>query len=135
MQSVAITVGGFLWVLWFPPRYITEIILLKGALNTINQTKPEITCCRLAMYELYFFSRLSVLLENLRPNTDLGLERTLGGPTTMMQTGIIQAREIDDPPGLHDKAEMLLRDWVTMFHSPQAGRDSTKAFTAFVQQV
>ena len=78
---------------------------------------------------------LSILLENLRPNTDLGLERALGGPTTMMQTGIIQAREIDDPPGLHDKAEMLLRDWVTMFHSPQAGRDSTKAFTAFVQQM
>lgn len=78
---------------------------------------------------------LSNLLENLRPNTEFGLERAIGGPTSMMQTGIIQAREIDDPPGLHDKAEMLLRDWVNMFHSPQAGRDSTKAFTAFVQQM
>lgn len=78
---------------------------------------------------------LSTLLENLRPNADYGLERALGGPTSMMQTGILQAREIDDPPGLHDKAEMLLRDWVTMYHSPQAGRDSTKAFTAFVQQM
>ncbi|CAG2231245.1 CNOT1 [Mytilus edulis] len=78
---------------------------------------------------------LSNLLENLRPNTDFGLERALGGPTTMMQTGILQAREIDDPPGLHDKAELLLRDWVNMYHSPQAGRDSTKAFTAFVQSM
>jgi hypothetical protein len=37
-------VGGFLWVLWFlPPKKLTATIieiLLKVALNTINQTKP-----------------------------------------------------------------------------------------------
>ena len=38
-------VGGFLWVLWFPPSikltdYITEI-LLKVALNTINHKPPK----------------------------------------------------------------------------------------------
>ena len=35
-------VGGFLQVLWFPPpiSLTTMIILLKVALNTINQTKP-----------------------------------------------------------------------------------------------
>jgi hypothetical protein len=53
----------------------------------------------------------------------------------MMQSGITQAREIDDPPGLHEKTEYLLREWVNMYHSPAAGRDSTKAFGAFVQQV
>lgn len=53
----------------------------------------------------------------------------------MMQSGISQAREYDDPPWLHEKTENLLREWVNMFHSAAAGRDSTKAFTAFVQQV
>ena len=53
----------------------------------------------------------------------------------MMHSGISQAREIDDPPGLHEKTEYLLREWVNMFHSPAAGRDSTKAFSAFVGQV
>jgi len=28
-----------------------------------------------------------------------------------------------------------LRDWVNMYHSPSAGKDSTKAFTIFVQQM
>lgn len=90
--------------------------------------------------------RLATLLENLRAGSAAGsgaggpsefgmLDRAQGGPTSMMQSGISQAREIDDPPGLHEKTEYLLREWVTMYHSPAAGRDSTKAFSAFVQQV
>lgn len=63
------------------------------------------------------------------------LDRALGGPTHMMQSGISQARELNDPPELPGKTEFLLREWVNMYHSPAAGRDSTKAFTAFVQQV
>ncbi|KAL3860717.1 hypothetical protein ACJMK2_010802 [Sinanodonta woodiana] len=80
---------------------------------------------------------LATLLENLRQTSgDFGmLDRVPGGPTSMMQTGISQAREIDDPPGLHEKTEYLLREWVNMYHSPAAGRDSTKAFSAFVQQM
>jgi len=83
---------------------------------------------------------LTLLLENLRQTTTTGpefgmLDRAPGGPTSMMQSGISQAREIDDPPGLHEKAEYLLREWVNMYHSPAAGRDSTKAFSAFVQQM
>ena len=61
-----------------------------------------------------------------------------------------QAREFEDPPGLLEKTEFLLRDWVNMYHrypmsnhnsplmishSPSAGKDSTKAFTIFVQQM
>ena len=63
------------------------------------------------------------------------MDRVPGSVTSMMQTGITQAREFDDPPGLHEKTENLLREWVNMYHSPQAGRDSFKAFNAFVQQV
>jgi hypothetical protein len=31
-----------------------------------------------------------------------------------------------DPPGLLEKTEFLLRDWVNMYHSPSAGKESTK---------
>ena len=29
----------------------------------------------------------------------------------------------------------IIRDWVNMYHSPNAGKDSTKAFHMFVQQM
>lgn len=58
-----------------------------------------------------------------------------GGPISMMYSGISQAREFDDPPGLYEKTEFLLREWVNMYHAPNAGRDSTKAFSLFVHQV
>jgi len=59
----------------------------------------------------------------------------LNGPTAQLHSGIHQAREMEDPPGLLEKTEYLLRDWVNMYHSPSAGKDSTKAFTIFVQQM
>ena len=83
---------------------------------------------------LYF--SLTQLVETIRSHNDGALlDRSTGGPTSMMHSGISQAREFDDPPGLHDKTEFLLREWVNMYHSPAAGRDSTKAFSAFVGQV
>ncbi len=91
------------------------------------------TCVKLVTL-LYF--RLVTLIETIRSKNDGGLlDRAPGGPTSMMHSGISQAREFDDPPGLHEKTEYLLREWVNMFHSPAAGRDSTKAFSAFVGQV
>lgn len=80
---------------------------------------------------------LESLMNMLRtPDTNgIPMDRAQSGPTSMMQSGISQAREFDDPPGLHEKTEYLLREWVNMYHSPAAGRDSTKAFTCFVQQM
>lgn len=79
---------------------------------------------------------LTQMLEVLRSLSDQSFpERITGGPMSMMHSGITQAREFDDPPGLHEKTEFLLREWVNMFHSPTAGRDSTKAFTLFVHQM
>lgn len=85
----------------------------------------------------HFPNRLESLVNMLRnpESNGMPIDRTSGGPTSMMQSGISQAREFDDPPGLHEKTEYLLREWVNMYHSPAAGRDSTKAFTCFVQQV
>lgn len=83
---------------------------------------------------------LPVLMDSLRSSnfsdpSNMLMDRVPGSVTSMMQTGITQAREFDDPQGLHEKTENLLREWVTMYHSPQAGRDSFKAFNAFVQQM
>merc|ERR550517_2424155 len=42
----------------------------------------------------------------------------MSGPTAQLHSGIQQAREFDDPPGLLEKTEFLLREWVNMYHSP-----------------
>lgn len=80
---------------------------------------------------------LTQILELLRSNAEPNfVERhSVDGPLTMMQSGIAQAREFDDPPGLHEKTEYLLREWVQMYHNSAGGRDTTKAFTLFVHQV
>lgn len=46
-----------------------------------------------------------------------------------------QARDFDDPPGLMEKTEYLLREWIAIHYSATAGRDPTRAFSIFVQQV
>ena len=79
--------------------------------------------------------RLPQLMEVVRSNYEAMIDRAHGGPNFMMHSGISQASEYDDPPGLREKAEYLLREWVNLYHSAAAGRDSTKAFSAFVGQV
>ncbi|ESO94093.1 hypothetical protein LOTGIDRAFT_239532 [Lottia gigantea] len=78
---------------------------------------------------------LEMIRQKSQQNTDnLGLDRnSTSAYSSMLQSGINQAKEFDDPPGLHEKTENLLIEWVNMYHSPQAGRDRTKAFFSFVQ--
>ncbi|XP_077972852.1 CCR4-NOT transcription complex subunit 1-like [Styela clava] len=78
---------------------------------------------------------LSQLITMIRSNYDTILDKAPGGPTHMMHSGISQAREYDDPPGLNEKTEYLLREWVNIYHSPTSGRDSTRGFSTFVQQM
>ncbi|CAB3374513.1 Hypothetical predicted protein [Cloeon dipterum] len=80
---------------------------------------------------------LNSLIEILRANQDHNLfsDRAMGGPTSHIHSGIVQAREFDDPQGLLEKTEYLLREWVNIFHSPSASRDPTKAFSVFVHQM
>lgn len=78
---------------------------------------------------------LPQLMDLLRSNYEAMIDRAHGGPNFMMHSGISQASEYDDPPGLREKAEYLLREWVNLYHSAAAGRDSTKAFSAFVGQM
>lgn len=82
------------------------------------------------------FHRLASLIEAIRQQNDGGLlPGSASGPTSMMQSGINQAKEVDDPQGLHEKTEYLLREWVQMYHNPNIGRDINKAFSTFVTQV
>lgn len=46
----------------------------------------------------------------------------------------VRAPNYEDPPGLVEKTDYLLREWITIFNQPQ-GRDSTKAFSVFVHQM
>jgi CCR4-NOT transcription complex subunit 1 len=80
---------------------------------------------------------LTSLIEVLRTNQEHNLfsDRASGGPTAHIHSGILQAREFDDPQGLLEKTEYLLREWVSIYHSPTASRDPTKAFSVFVHQV
>ncbi|XP_049786692.1 CCR4-NOT transcription complex subunit 1 isoform X4 [Schistocerca cancellata] len=88
---------------------------------------------------------LTTLIDLLRANHDPAMlvDRAQGGPTAYIHSGILQvrsqpllqAREFDDPPGLLEKTEYLLRDWVQIYHSPNAARDPTRAFSMFVQQM
>jgi len=92
--------------------------------------------CGLATLGVVFECRLATLLESLRQNTEGSLIDRVGiAPPPMMHSGIIQARELDDPPGLHEKTEYLLREWVGRYRLPDAGIDSSKAFQVFVAQV
>jgi len=43
----------------------------------------------------------------------------MSGPTAQLHNSIGQARESDDPHGLLENTEFLLRDWENMYHSPR----------------
>lgn len=60
---------------------------------------------------------------------------SMSGPTAQLHSGIQQAREFEDPPGLFEKTEFLLREWVNAYHSRDAGKDSRQAFIVFVQHM
>jgi len=69
---------------------------------------------------------LSVLMEMIQ-------QGNVSGPIGQLHSGIQQAREFEDPPGLLEKTEYLLREWVNAYHSRDAGKDSRQAFVVFVQ--
>ena len=78
---------------------------------------------------------LAQLMEVLRSNHGAMIVHAHGGPNIMVHSGISQASEYNDPPGLREKAEYLLREWVNLHHSAAVGCDCTKASSAIVWQI
>lgn len=46
-----------------------------------------------------------------------------------------QATDIEDPPGFAERVEYLLKDWITIFHTPSNSKDMIKAFGGFVNKM
>ena len=74
------------------------------------------------------------LMEMIKMSSErLEANLAMSGPTAQLHSGIAQAKEFEDPPGLLEKTEYLLREWVNAYHSRDAGKDSRQAFIVFVQ--
>ncbi|XP_031355964.1 CCR4-NOT transcription complex subunit 1 [Photinus pyralis] len=83
---------------------------------------------------------LANVIELLRQHHDQTTffgDRAPHGPSIHIHNGILQVRSLnyEDPPGLMEKTDFLLRDWIGIYHSQPSGRDSTKAFSMFVHQM
>lgn len=83
---------------------------------------------------------LAHLIDMLRvandPNT-MAFDRANAGPMQHIHSGILQVRsnEYNDPPGMADKVEYLLKDWVTIYHTQSVTRDPMKTFSLFVNKL
>uniref|UniRef100_A0A1B6IPJ6 CCR4-NOT transcription complex subunit 1 n=1 Tax=Homalodisca liturata TaxID=320908 RepID=A0A1B6IPJ6_9HEMI len=82
---------------------------------------------------------LANLIEMLRASHDQNMlaDRTPAGPTAHIHSGILQvrARDYDDPPGLMEKTDFLLREWVSIYNTTSGSKDPSKAFSMFVHQM
>lgn len=131
LNPIAVQFAMQLVKLYLVDERQSSIVTEADLFNTVE------TLARIATLPRQLPDGLSQLLDMLRSSSEpTFLDRAPGGgPMSMMYSGITQAREFDDPPGLYEKTEFLLREWVNMYHSPSAGRDSTKAFSLFVHQM
>lgn len=83
---------------------------------------------------------LASLIEVLRLNQDpanfLG-DRPPVGPTAHIHSGILQvrARDYDDPPGLNEKTDYLIREWMTLMYNQLTSSDIPKTFNIFVHRL
>ncbi|XP_030756048.1 CCR4-NOT transcription complex subunit 1 isoform X2 [Sitophilus oryzae] len=82
---------------------------------------------------------LGNIIDIIRQNPDTAFfgDRAPMGPTVHIHNGILQVRapNYEDPPGLVEKTDFLLREWINIYNSQHQGRDSTKAFSIFVHQM
>lgn len=81
---------------------------------------------------------LAHLIDMLRianESNTMAFDRANTGPTQHIHSGILQVRsnEYNDPPGMADKVEYLLKDWATNHHANQ--RDAMKSFSLFVNKL
>ncbi|XP_068117639.1 CCR4-NOT transcription complex subunit 1-like isoform X2 [Hyperolius riggenbachi] len=78
---------------------------------------------------------LSELMDALCWNFDSAIEQVQGETRLILHSGISQASDSSDPPGLREKVDYLLRTWVNLYHSASPGQSSFDAISDFVEQM
>lgn len=81
-------------------------------------------------------SLIEILRVNQDPSAYLG-ERSPLGPTAHIHSGILQVRaqNYDDPPGLQEKTENLLREWRNVLLSPLTEIELAQNFNLYVHRM
>ncbi|VVC27811.1 Hypothetical protein CINCED_3A013043 [Cinara cedri] len=84
---------------------------------------------------------LAALMEVIRPSQaaeNTAPERmastSSGSTSNNIQHGMSQGRDFDDPPGLLEKTEYLLKEWLTIY-SAAPNRDPGKTFSVYIHQM
>ena len=76
---------------------------------------------------------------NNRDQTSIMAEKATSGALVHIHSGILQMRNNPDMsdivPGLLEKTEGLLHEWISMYHNHQSNRDWPKMFQHFIQQM
>ncbi|XP_050542433.1 CCR4-NOT transcription complex subunit 1-like [Daktulosphaira vitifoliae] len=82
---------------------------------------------------------LTAIIEVIRPsqtenNTVERMTSSNSNSSAHIQHGMLQGRDFDDPPGLLEKTEYLLKEWLTIY-SAAPNRDPGKTFSAYIHQM
>ncbi|XP_050527108.1 CCR4-NOT transcription complex subunit 1-like isoform X2 [Daktulosphaira vitifoliae] len=110
---------------------ITEIHLQAtiDALNTIILSGRPVPDGLAAIIEVLRSSLTENTTVDRTSNTDSN-----SNSSTHIQHGILQERDFDDPPGLLEKTEYLLKEWLTIY-SASPNRDPGKTFSVYIHQM
>ena len=65
------------------------------------------------------------------------LDLAPGAPTSIMHQNVMVggSTELEDPPGLYERVEYLLSEWVRHFHQPGLLREGDRIYAAYVARV
>ncbi|XP_037941750.1 CCR4-NOT transcription complex subunit 1 isoform X3 [Teleopsis dalmanni] len=74
---------------------------------------------------------------NAEPGQFLASDRFLSGATQYIHSGMqhVRSNDCEDPPGLQEKTEFLLKDWVSIYSQSNTVTRETKNFGSFVQKM
>ena len=108
--------------------------------NLIESLSRISSVSRFAQQNIELKDTLEVIRMNYDTDHDNGSasnvpnNRIYATALSMMYTGVQQAKDFDDPPGLKEKSDQLLHDWI-QHHSILPQKENTKAFQQFVLQM
>jgi CCR4-NOT transcription complex subunit 1 len=106
-------------------------IQLTNLLESLNKIGAV---SRYAQQSVELKDLMEVIRMNYESEENFSSNRVHATALSMMYTGVQQARDFDDPPGLKEKSEHLLHDWI-QHHALLPQKDNTKMFQQFVLQM